>query len=220
MTVEAASAASLSPGEQQARKGIFRPERRRAAALWGGFWLGLAAVLFLLSRANFLLFHSLVELFTVAVAIAIFTLAWNTRHLVENSGLLSIGFAYLAIAVITVLHTLAYKGMGIFAADWGANLPTQLWLAARFIEALAWLSLPFLLRRNAKAGHLALFWGGTCLLMVLLIFFWRIFPDCYLEGSGLTPFKKVSEYLVCLVFLIALLLLFRQRHAFMARSFA
>jgi len=50
--------------------------------------------------------------------------------------------------------------------------------------------------------------------MLLLIFFWRIFPDCYLEGSGLTPFKKVSEYLVCLLLLIALLLLFRQRHAF------
>ncbi|MEE4134888.1 MAG: MASE3 domain-containing protein, partial [Desulforhopalus sp.] len=219
MTVEAASAATLSPGDQQTGKALRRPEGRRAAALWGGFWFGLVAVLFLLSRENFLLFHSLVELFTVAVAIAIFTLAWNTRHLVENSGLLSIGFAYLAIAVITVLHTLAYQGMGIFAADWGANLPTQLWLAARFIEALAWLSLPFLLRRTPQAGHLALFWGGICLLMVLLIFFWRIFPVSYLEGSGLTPFKKVSEYLVCLALLIALLLLFRQRHAFHGQVF-
>jgi PAS domain S-box-containing protein len=219
MTVEAALTASTSPGDQRAGEGICRSGRLRADALWAGFWLGLAVALFLLSRENFLLFHSLVELFTVAVAIAIFTLAWNTRHLVENSGLLSIGFAYLAIALITVLHTLAYKGMGIFAAEWGANLPTQLWVAARFIEALAWLSLPFLLRRNAKAGQLALFWGGLCLLMLLLIFFWRIFPDCYLEGSGLTPFKRVSEYLVCLVLLIALLLLFRQRHAFHGQVF-
>ena len=46
---------------------------------------------------------------------------------------------------------------------------------------------------------------------------WRrhgFFPDTYLQGVGLTPFKIWSEYGICLILAVAALLLFRQRDRF------
>ena len=50
--------------------------------------------------------------------------------------------------------------------------------------------------------------------MVLLlasIYWWRIFPATLAAGSGLTPFKKLSEYVICLLFVLAAYLFWRKR---------
>ena len=39
---------------------------------------------------------------------------------------------------LDLVHTLAYKGMGVFPG-YDANLPTQLWVASRYIQALSLL---------------------------------------------------------------------------------
>jgi len=57
--------------------------------------------------------------------------------------------------------------------------------------------------------------GGYLLLFTALlgaIFYWHTFPDCFVEGSGLTPFKIGSEYLICLIVLLAIFHLLRHRH--------
>jgi len=46
------------------------------------------------------------------------------------------------------------------------------------------------------------------------IFYWSIFPDCFVEGVGLTPFKKISEYIIALILLSSIALLIRKRKAF------
>jgi PAS domain S-box-containing protein len=58
--------------------------------------------------------------------------------------------------------------------------------------------------------------GGYALVTGLLMgaAFARVFPTCYVEGVGLTPFKKFSEYLISALLLVALLLLLRRRAAF------
>ena len=78
---------------------------------------GSAAILlalFLTSHYSYLLFHSLTELFTIVIAGAIFVLAWNFRRFYKNGFLIFIGTAYLFCSAIDLLHTLAYKGLGIF----------------------------------------------------------------------------------------------------------
>jgi len=47
-----------------------------------------------------------------------------------------------------------------------------------------------------------------------MIFIWHIFPDCYIEGSGLTLFKIISEYIISLILLIAAILIFKFRDNF------
>jgi PAS domain S-box-containing protein len=169
--------------------------------------------LYLSSLYNYLLFHTLVELFSIVVGCGIFIIAWNSRRLLDNNYLLFLGIAYLFIAFLDLIHTLAYKGMPIFQG-YGADLPTQLWIAARYTASLSLFIAPFFLRRRLIAG---MAFGAYSLLTVLVLaslFLWPVFPSCFIEGSGLTPFKKISEYVISGILLAAFFMLFKNRDEF------
>jgi PAS domain S-box-containing protein len=169
--------------------------------------------LYLTSRYSYLLFHSLAETFSVVVACCVFILAWNSRRFLDNDYLLSIGIASLFVAGLDLVHTLAYKGMGVFPG-YDANLPTQLWIAARYFQSLSLLIAPLFLRRNLKTNLLLLGYTAVTFLLLGSIFYWKVFPDCYIEGVGLTPFKKISEYAISLILLASAALLLRHRREF------
>ncbi len=169
--------------------------------------------LYLTSRYSYLLFHSIAEIFSIVITFGIFMFAWNSRKFMNNSYLLTLGIAYLFIGSIDLLHTLAYKGMGIFTG-YGADLPTQLWIAARYLESMTLLIAPIFFIK--KANPRILFAGYTTLTAVLVavIFYFKIFPDCFIEGSGLTSFKIFSEYVISLILLGALFLVYKNRVRF------
>jgi signal transduction histidine kinase len=175
--------------------------------------LVLLVFLYLVSGYSYLLFHSLVELFTVGVTVGIFMIAWNTRRYQNNNYLVFIGIATAFIALVDLLHTLAYKGMGVFA-DQSANTATQLWIAGRYLQGLSLLIAPFLIGRKLRIElQLAAYLLVTGLLLGS-IFAWQIFPVAYVEGSGLTAFKIISEYIVALSFLAAIGILLWKRQEF------
>ena len=103
--------------------------------------------LYLTSIYNYLLFHSLAEVFSIVIASGIFMIAWNSRRFVDDHYLLFVGIAYLFIGGLDLIHTLAYKGMGIFPG-YDANLPTQFWIAARYVESLSLLIAPLFLGKK------------------------------------------------------------------------
>jgi diguanylate cyclase (GGDEF)-like protein len=175
-------------------------------------WLVLSGILYLVSVTNYLLFHSLAELFSVAVAVAVFMLAWHTRRFMNNQFLFFIGVSYLFAGVIDLFHTLAFKGMGVFDTD--ANVPTQLWVAARYLQSISFLTAVLLIRQKVNPHWLmGIFAGGTALL--LLSISTGVFPDAYV--NGLTPFKIVSEYVISLIVVISILRLRKERGLFNAR---
>ncbi len=53
-------------------EGFFDPSRKSPITVWVG--MGLIAALFVISQYNYLLFHGLAELFSIAVAWALFML--------------------------------------------------------------------------------------------------------------------------------------------------
>ncbi|MCL6472554.1 MAG: SpoIIE family protein phosphatase [Firmicutes bacterium] len=172
------------------------------------------AGLYASSLYSYNLFHSIAELFSVIVAVGIFMVAWNSRGFLGNNNyLLFLGIAYLFVAGVDLVHTLAYKGMGVFVG-YGANLPTQLWLVARYLESTALLIAPFFVARKLN-GKLA-FAVYAVITAVLLgtIFYWDIFPTAFVEGVGLTPFKVVSEYAISAVLLLAIIPLIQRRKSF------
>ena len=180
-------------------------------------WPGLGVVpvlagLLAMARYNYLLFHSLVEMFAVIVAGSMFMVAWNARRMRGNDFLLFLGVAYLFVGGLDLLHTLAYQGMGVFPGS-GANLASQLWIAARTMESLALLAAPHVLTRRLAFGPMLA--GGALLTAALLaaIFVWPIFPVCYIDGVGLTLFKIAGEYSIITVLLAALLFFVKQRLA-------
>ncbi len=177
--------------------------------------LVLLSLLALTSRISYLLFHTLAEMFSVVVAGSVFALAWNTRRFQDHHYLLFGGIAALFVAVIDMVHTMAYRGLGILpGTETNANYATQLWLAARYLQSVSLLVAPVFLRRRLRI-ELAL--AGFTLITALLlaaIFVWPVFPAAYVEGAGLTPFKLVSEFLICIILLAAGGLLWANRRAF------
>ncbi len=159
--------------------------------------------IYLTSFYSYILFHSLAEGFSIVISCGIFMIAWNSRRLLQNHYLLFIGIAYLFVGGIDFLHTLSYKGMGVFEGV-GANLPTQLWVAARYMEAFSLLAATVFLGRKLSHRRVFLAYSVATGLLLSSIFYWKIFPDCFVEGVGLTPFKIYSEYLICLILLAAI----------------
>jgi len=174
-----------------------------------GLCIAVGIGLYLISRYNYLLFHGLVEMFCIAVAWGIFFVAWNARHVMENGYLLFMGIACLFIGMMDLLHVLAYKGMQVFPG-YDANLPTQLWIAWQYMFCLSYTVAFLFFRRKFNPAILTAIYAVITALMILMIFS-KIFPDCYIEGKGLTLFKKLSEIITSIILIAMIpLLLFRQ----------
>lgn len=170
--------------------------------------------LYFTTFVNYLLFHSLAEGFSIVVGASIFIIAWNSKKYIHNYYLLFIGIAYLFIALIDMLHTLSYKGMPIFTDyDYYAN---QLWIGARYMESIT-LLLAFMFLRSSKmpdANRVFAIYTVISCLIIASIFYWKIFPECFIEGTGLTPFKKNSEYIICLILMASIFLLVKNKERF------
>jgi len=170
--------------------------------------------LYVASRYSYLLFHSLAELFSIVVACSMFLIVWNARRVLRNSYLLWLGVAYLYVAGLDLVHTLAYKGMGVFQVGDETNLATQLWVAARGVESLSLLLGTLVLRRRPNAHLVLVGFGAVFVLLLASIFWWGLFPVCYVEGEGLTAFKRISEYVVCGLLAGTVVQLHRHRRRF------
>ena len=176
-------------------------------------FLAALTALYFSSLYSYLLFHSLVEMISVVISGTIFVLAWNSRKIVDHPFFVVLGISYLFVGFLDLLHTLAYAGMGVFPQA-GANLPTQLWIAARFLNSLSLFIAIGFIRRKVHYPAVFLAYAIAVSLLLIALFLGNLFPDCYLEGLGLTPFKKISEYVISAIFVLTVPLLLKRRETF------
>ncbi|MDO9550493.1 MAG: MASE3 domain-containing protein [Methanoregula sp.] len=175
--------------------------------------------LYLISLQNYLLFHGIVELAGIVIAFSIFILIWNTRNVITNTFFLIVGISFLFTGSIDLLHTLAFKGMGVFAGN-SADLPTQLWIAGRYFQSITFfiaaLCIGKSLTKDRKYDTGIIFAGCAAFSGLLLasIFVWQNFPSCFVEGSGLTLFKIVSEYIISVLLIATVVVLVIRRQSF------
>jgi PAS domain S-box-containing protein len=171
------------------------------------------AALYFASWYSYLLFHSIAEIFSIIVAFSIFIIAWNARRLLDNNYFIFIGIAFLFVGHLDLAHTLAYSGMGIFP-EYGTNLATQLWICARYIQAISLIVAPLFIGRRLRLHFLFLGYGVAISLLLVSVFYWRNFPVCFVEGTGLTTFKIVSEYVISLLLVGAIFTMWQRRRQF------
>jgi len=181
--------------------------------------VAILAVLYLISTVNFLLFHGIVELAGIAVAFSIFVIVWNSRRMINDTFFLIIGISFLFFGSIDLVHTLAYKGMGVFPGN-NPDLATQLWIAARYFQSVTFLVATLFIgksiTRDRKDDVAIIITACTaaCALLFASIFVWQNFPHCFVEGSGLTPFKILSEYIISLILIVTIVILYLKREHF------
>jgi hypothetical protein len=171
--------------ETEEHKGAIKRAAYAAAVI------GAVIGLWIISRYNYLLFHTFAELTSIGVAAAMFSVAWHSRRFSTNGYLTYLGIAFLSVACLDLLHTLAYKGLGVFSG-YGANLPTQLWIAARGLESITLVTSPIFLIRRVHPYSILLLYLAVTAAILTLIFPLELFPLCYIESGpqqGLTPFK-------------------------------
>lgn len=169
--------------------------------------------LIFISYKNYLLFHTLVEVFFIIVKISVFLIAWNTKKRAESSFLLFIGISFLFTGFIDLFHALSYEGMGIFEGS-TVNMATQLWIVGRFLSSASFMAAFFYIKRKFNTFLVFLVFSLITLLFFIFIFYLRIFPDAFVEGYGLTDFKIISELIIIGIFLTILLLLYLKRASF------
>jgi PAS domain S-box-containing protein len=170
--------------------------------------LGLVAI----SRYNYLLFHSLAEASIAALTFNASAFAWNSRRFQSSGYLLWIGLALGGVGMLGILHAMAYKGVNVFP-DADANLPTQIWIASRYLIATVLLIAPFFLKRPLPLAPALTGLGATLFALTFAVFTGH-FPDCYVEGIGLTRFKVASEYIVSAMLIAAMARLWQHRRDF------
>jgi hypothetical protein len=73
---------------------------------------------------------------------------------------------------------------------------------------------PFTMHKKLNFNKVLFWYFLATTLLLSSIFYWKIFPECFVDGKGLTPFKKVSEYVIASIFLCSLLLFYKKRTLF------
>jgi hypothetical protein len=77
----------------------------------------------------------------------------------------------------------------------GANLLTQPWIAARYFWIVSLALAALSIGRRVRYCRASAACAGIAAALLVAIFA-RAFPDCYIEGAGLTGFKIGGEYLI------------------------
>jgi signal transduction histidine kinase len=211
----------------------FKPDNDAAASTRGLFAIDLSSILprlsfkaglavfllaglllFLLSRSNHLLIHSLIELSTIALLTAMFLIGWNTKTLVRYQFFMILTIGFFTAALVDLVQTLTYGGMPLAPAA-SADMAIQLWSIARTFGAFAFLCAVLSLGRKdyftAREWLLGFLFSGAGILALV----WPIgvFPTCFVEGEGVTAFKIYCEYfIVGLHFMAAAILWVRKQH--------
>jgi len=175
--------------------------------------LGLTALAYIYTRVvaadAYALMHLVMELASIIVAAAAFMIAWNTRDSIENGYFIVIAMAGGCIALVDTMHALSYRGMGLVPGA-STDLPTQLWLIARYLQASALVVATFYIAKRVSALR-ALAGFAVATLMLLGILAAGAFPAAFVEGTGLTTFKIASEYVISAAMALGLLGLVRKR---------
>jgi diguanylate cyclase (GGDEF)-like protein/PAS domain S-box-containing protein len=175
------------------------------------WWLPAFTVVVLipLSQSHFLLFHSLVELFAIVVAIISAIVAWHTYALAKNQFLLLLGCGYFFIGGLDLAHMLTFKGLPFLENNTG-NVSLQFWICARFFEASLLLLAPLFINTEFRPRNIIIFLSSILfLLCVAIMENWL--PVFYMEGKGLTPTKVILEYVIIILLLCALFTFWRAR---------
>ncbi len=167
----------------------------------------LSIPLAILLYFDFLYFHILIEAYTIAIGVTIFVININARQYFTNSLFTILALAFLSVASIDFVHSLAYKGMNIKGLS-SSNTASQLWIFARYIHALSMLGAIFYINRHVRLIPLGLLYGVITLGGVGLIVTGN-FPVAYIEGQGQSVFKVLSEFIVITFYIASYLLLKR-----------
>jgi PAS domain S-box-containing protein len=189
---------------------VARPTSR--ALVVGAGALVAGAALIGIALENYLLFHVLVEMAAVGVALALFILVWSSRPYLENAYFLVLGVGMLFVGGLTLLHALAFDGMGVFVG-YSPGLASQFWVAGGLLAAATAVGAPLAIGREIPPRYLlGVYAAATAALLAAIAI--GAFPDVNAGGQAAAPLRLGAEVVVVAGIAAGMLLLYRRRAAF------
>jgi PAS domain S-box-containing protein len=162
---------------------------------------------------TYLLFHNIVEFFSIMVSLSIFGVGWHTYSQSRDRHALFLSAAFLTIGLLDFMHTLGNAAMPPFVTGNSSNKSIQFWIAARLFSALAFLISAFIYSEKkprwlpaatlSRSGLGAIVVFIPAFVFAGITFFPSQMPNMFIPGVGLTTFKIYSEYLIILFLVLA-----------------
>jgi len=165
--------------------------------------------------SSYLVFHNVVEIFSVMVSLSIFGLGWFSFDQNKDSHALYLSAAFLAIGLMDFMHALAYTGMPPLVTLNTPNKSTQFWIVVRLFSASVFLSSAFIYPQTvrcwlSKTYLIAIALSICFIVFAAIIFFPEHVPATFVQGKGLTFFKMTSEYVIMIMMSIAIVFYWRR----------
>ncbi len=167
--------------------------------------------------ANYAPLHTCLEVLAIIISSLVFAVGWNVYQKERSVNLMMLACWFLGVAVLDFLHTLSYQGMPKFVSSSGPEKAINFWLAARTMAVFALVSvavLPNWVLQNSQSRWLMLTVVLSIAGMVTWVVLWHPLwvPHTFIQGMGLTEFKRYSEYLLIGLYLLSASSLFRKTY--------
>lgn len=165
--------------------------------------------------ANYAPLHTVLEVSAIVVSCLVFATGWVVYQKEGSGNMMLLACCFLGVALLDLMHTLSYAGMPDWITVSSPEKAINFWLAARLAAALAMLSVACLPNRDLNnAGSRWLILAATVCLVAMACWIglghqnWM--PHTFIEGEGLTAFKKNCEYLLSSVYALLAFRFFRK----------
>lgn len=166
--------------------------------LW---WVSQPSTQVVFTPSLFVFWHSVVELFSVVVAMLVFVTGYRAFLSAREGAVVLLGVAFLGVGLLDFLHALSYVGMPDAMT---VNTPQKsifFWLAARLLAASALLTyacLPLVTHVTPlrKRLSVAVVLAGVGVLGYIGLYVSERVPALFIPGQGLTPLKIGLEWVV------------------------
>ncbi|MCT8977763.1 ATP-binding protein [Clostridium sp. CX1] len=162
---------------------------------------------------NWLFTHIFIEYLTNIVGMSVCIIALNTYKICKNEFFAFLAVAFAFIFLFEFMQMAAYQGISIIGQS-NYNLTVQLNLIKSYYSCITAVLAFRYIRTRLKINVIFYMFLSISFILLLSIFYFRVFPVCYIEGYGLTTFKKVSEFMICIMYIISIIKLRKAKFYF------
>jgi serine phosphatase RsbU (regulator of sigma subunit) len=169
----------------------------------------VGALVTMTALVSFLLFHTVAEVLFAVVGFGVLIMAVSLRQFLDDDFPVFVGIALGTAVLLQLVHTVDFPGLNVISGS--PDTSAQMWVAARTILAASFVVAPFVLGHRLRLRTTAALYAAIAALALASVYWWGVFPSAYTVESGATRFKEVTEYIISVLFAVAILLLWRQR---------
>lgn len=181
--------------------------------------MGIILILLYFSTINFTLFHHSVEIMGICIGVMIVVIFYNSQQCnLHNDQFGILGVGYVFIILFNFLHMIAKKDMPFFNID-SDNLFLQFYLVAKYMNIITLFLFVMYYPKRPNMRVVAAIYSFVSILLVLSIEYWWSFPTAFIEGFGLTTFKKISEFISIIIIILTVMLLQEKKNQFLLSTF-